>query len=59
LVQLQNNRFGKNDFGNEAGKNKFVLFDYDEGNYRSFDVNKINGNKNVRTVDTRFEDSFN
>jgi len=59
LVQLQNNRFGKNDFSNDAGKNKFALFDYDEDNHRSFDINKMNFNKDVRTADTRFEDSFN
>ena len=59
LVQLQNNRFGGNDFSNDAANNNFALFDFDGGNHRNFDLNKINSNKDVRTADTRFEDSFN
>ena len=50
-------------FGNLKNLERLELgdnnFDFDGGNHRNFDLNKINSDKDVRTADTRFEDSFN
>ena len=59
LVQLQNNRFGINDFNSDTAKDKLALFDFDGNKIRNFDVNKLNAEKDIRTADTRFEDGVN
>jgi hypothetical protein len=58
LVQLQNNRFGKNEFSGETAKNKFALFDFDENNRSMIDFSKVSSEKDVRTAETRFEDGL-